>query len=79
MNHGMPPWCGHSVELHAFPVKTLQSAGRHVQVRKYVADMVLVARGMDFAGHLCYGYRQVHRSLTATNMSFAMVLMSNVF
>eukprot|EP00971_Amphidinium_carterae_P223908 4442807-Amphidinium_carterae.1 len=30
--------------------------------------MVLVARGMDFIRHLCYGYRHVHRSLTEANM-----------
>eukprot|EP00971_Amphidinium_carterae_P199618 3962260-Amphidinium_carterae.1 len=44
------------------------SAGRHVTVRKYVDDMVLVASGPCFAGHLCYGYRQVHKSLTQANM-----------
>eukprot|EP00971_Amphidinium_carterae_P110569 2190351-Amphidinium_carterae.1 len=28
--HGMPPGCGHAVDLlHAFLLKTLQSAGRH--------------------------------------------------
>eukprot|EP00971_Amphidinium_carterae_P165904 3288554-Amphidinium_carterae.1 len=30
--------------------------------------MVLIASGPCFAGHLCYGYRQVLRSLTAANM-----------
>eukprot|EP00971_Amphidinium_carterae_P241970 4804262-Amphidinium_carterae.2 len=30
--------------------------------------MVLVASGPCFAGHLCYGYRQVHKSLTKANM-----------
>eukprot|EP00971_Amphidinium_carterae_P134857 2672527-Amphidinium_carterae.1 len=65
----MPPGCGHAVDLlHAFLLKTLQSAGRHVTVRKYVDDMVLVASGPCFAGHLCYGYRQVHKSLTKANM-----------
>eukprot|EP00971_Amphidinium_carterae_P299768 5955908-Amphidinium_carterae.2 len=59
--HGMPPGCGHAVDLlHAFLLKTLQSAGRHASVRTYVDDMVLVASGPCFAGHLCYGYRQVH-------------------
>eukprot|EP00971_Amphidinium_carterae_P260313 5164637-Amphidinium_carterae.1 len=67
--HGMPPGCGHAVDLlHAFLLKTLQSAGRHVSVRKYVDDMVLIASGPCFAGHLCYGYRQVLKSLTAANM-----------
>eukprot|EP00971_Amphidinium_carterae_P350262 6491460-Amphidinium_carterae.2 len=67
--HGMPLGCGHAVDLlHAFLLKTLQSAGRHVSVRKYVDDMVLVASGPCFAGHLCYGYRQAHRSLTKVNM-----------
>eukprot|EP00971_Amphidinium_carterae_P233542 4634806-Amphidinium_carterae.1 len=57
--HGMPPGCGHAVDLlHAFLLKTLKSAGRHVSVRKYVDDMVLVASGPCFAGHLCYAYRQ---------------------
>eukprot|EP00971_Amphidinium_carterae_P234850 4660208-Amphidinium_carterae.1 len=57
--HGMPPGCGHAVDLlHAFLLKTLKSAGRHVSVRKCVDDMVLVASGPCFAGHLCHGYRQ---------------------
>eukprot|EP00971_Amphidinium_carterae_P033977 668889-Amphidinium_carterae.1 len=44
--HGMPPGCGHAVDLlHAFLLKTLKSTGRHVTVRKYVDDMVLVASG----------------------------------
>eukprot|EP00971_Amphidinium_carterae_P089629 1774291-Amphidinium_carterae.1 len=61
--HGMPLVCGHAVDLlHAFLLKTLKSAGRYVFVRKYVDDMVLVASGLCFAGHLCYGYRQVHKS-----------------
>eukprot|EP00971_Amphidinium_carterae_P263410 5226246-Amphidinium_carterae.1 len=65
--HGMPPGCGHAVDLlHAFLLKTLNSAGQHV--RKYVDDMVLVASGPCFAGHLCYGYRQVHWSPTLANM-----------
>eukprot|EP00971_Amphidinium_carterae_P086028 1701838-Amphidinium_carterae.1 len=33
--HGIPPGCGHAVDLlHAFLLKTLQSAGRPVSVRK---------------------------------------------
>eukprot|EP00971_Amphidinium_carterae_P117003 2317112-Amphidinium_carterae.3 len=45
--HGMPPGCGHAVDLlHAFLLKTLQSAGSKVEVRKYVDDMVLVATAM---------------------------------
>eukprot|EP00971_Amphidinium_carterae_P219712 4362311-Amphidinium_carterae.1 len=41
--HGMPPGCGHAVDLlHAFLLKTLQSAGSKVEVRKYVDDIVLV-------------------------------------
>eukprot|EP00971_Amphidinium_carterae_P343039 6482569-Amphidinium_carterae.1 len=67
--HGMPPGCGHAADLlHAFLLGTLQSAGRHVSVRKYVDDMVFVAPGPCFAGHLCYGYRQVHKSFTKANM-----------
>eukprot|EP00971_Amphidinium_carterae_P297829 5917642-Amphidinium_carterae.1 len=65
----MPPGCGHAVDLlHAFLLKTLNSAGRHVTIRKYVDDMVLVAHGPCFAGHLCYGYRQVHKSLIKANV-----------
>eukprot|EP00971_Amphidinium_carterae_P070931 1402722-Amphidinium_carterae.2 len=67
--HGMPPGCGHAVDLlHAFLLKTLQSAGRHISVHKCVDDMVLVAKVYNFAGNLCYGYRQVHRNLTAANI-----------
>eukprot|EP00971_Amphidinium_carterae_P350462 6491558-Amphidinium_carterae.2 len=67
--HGMPPGCGHAVDLlHAFLLMTLKSAGRHVSVRKYVDDMVLEASGPCFARHLCYGYQQVHKSLTKANM-----------
>eukprot|EP00971_Amphidinium_carterae_P094422 1869277-Amphidinium_carterae.1 len=48
----MPPGCGHAIDLlHAFLAKTLHSTGRQVQVRKCVDDMVLVAKGCDFAGH----------------------------
>eukprot|EP00971_Amphidinium_carterae_P334400 6469671-Amphidinium_carterae.1 len=55
--HGMPPACGHAVDLlHAFLLKTLKSAG------KYVDDM-LVAKGPNFAGNLCHGYRHVHKSV----------------
>eukprot|EP00971_Amphidinium_carterae_P205299 4074816-Amphidinium_carterae.1 len=57
--HGMPPGCGHAVDLlHAFLSKTLQSAGSKVEVRKYVDDMVLVAKGNHFAVHLCQAYRR---------------------
>eukprot|EP00971_Amphidinium_carterae_P173425 3437836-Amphidinium_carterae.1 len=35
--HGMPPGCGHAVDLlHAFLLKTLKSTGRHVSVRKFI-------------------------------------------
>eukprot|EP00971_Amphidinium_carterae_P140046 2774883-Amphidinium_carterae.1 len=41
---GFPPGCGHVVGLlHASLVRALQSAGRQVEVRKYVDDMVLAA------------------------------------
>eukprot|EP00971_Amphidinium_carterae_P183417 3640459-Amphidinium_carterae.2 len=67
--HGMPPGCGHSVDLlHSFLLKTLKSAGPLVEVRKYVDDMVLVAKGTHFAVHLCQAYRRVHHSLTQANM-----------
>eukprot|EP00971_Amphidinium_carterae_P154596 3065692-Amphidinium_carterae.2 len=60
--HGMPPGCGHAVDLlHAFLLKTLQSVGRHVSVRKHVDDMVLIASGPCFAGHLCYNICLVGR------------------
>eukprot|EP00971_Amphidinium_carterae_P337970 6475078-Amphidinium_carterae.4 len=37
--HGMPPGCGHAVDLlHAFLIKTTQSAGPKVEARKYVDD-----------------------------------------
>eukprot|EP00971_Amphidinium_carterae_P256966 5101521-Amphidinium_carterae.1 len=39
---GLPPGCGLAIDLlHAFLIRTLQSAGRQVEVRKYVDDMVL--------------------------------------
>eukprot|EP00971_Amphidinium_carterae_P152721 3027054-Amphidinium_carterae.4 len=67
--HGMPPGCGHAVDLlHAFLLKTLQSAGSQVEVRKYVEDMVLVATGHQFALHLCHAYRRAHSSLTKANV-----------
>eukprot|EP00971_Amphidinium_carterae_P347327 6489264-Amphidinium_carterae.2 len=63
----MPPGCGHAVDLlHAILIKTLQIAGPKVEVRKYVD--VLVAKGKNFAVHLCQAYRRVHRSLTQANM-----------
>eukprot|EP00971_Amphidinium_carterae_P166115 3292667-Amphidinium_carterae.4 len=67
--HGMPLGCGHAVDLlHVFLIKTLQCAGPKVEVRKYVDDMVLVAKGTHFGVHLCQAYRRVHRSLTQANM-----------
>eukprot|EP00971_Amphidinium_carterae_P342651 6482035-Amphidinium_carterae.2 len=56
--------------LHAFEIliKSLRCAGRQVEVRKYVDDMVLISSGPNFAGNLCYAYRQVLRSLTIVNM-----------
>eukprot|EP00971_Amphidinium_carterae_P319367 6347384-Amphidinium_carterae.1 len=39
---GLPPGCGLAVDLlHAFLIRTLQSAGRQVEVCKYVDDMIL--------------------------------------
>eukprot|EP00971_Amphidinium_carterae_P257484 5111229-Amphidinium_carterae.1 len=50
---GLPPGCGLAVDLlQAFLVRTLQSAGRQVEVRKYVDDMVLVAAGRYFAHYV---------------------------
>eukprot|EP00971_Amphidinium_carterae_P309705 6154667-Amphidinium_carterae.2 len=50
---GLPPGCGLAVDLlHAFLIRTLQSAGRQVEVHKYVDDMVLVAAGPYFAHYL---------------------------
>eukprot|EP00971_Amphidinium_carterae_P279337 5545376-Amphidinium_carterae.1 len=66
---GLPPGCGHAVDmLHAFLIKSLRCAGRQVEVRKYVDDMVLISSGPGFAGNLCYAYRQVLRSLMSVNM-----------
>eukprot|EP00971_Amphidinium_carterae_P031068 611423-Amphidinium_carterae.1 len=45
--------------MHAFLVRTMQSAGRQVEVRKYVVDMVLVAAGPFFAHYLRDSYRDV--------------------
>eukprot|EP00971_Amphidinium_carterae_P298509 5931060-Amphidinium_carterae.2 len=43
--HGMPLGRGHAVDLlHSFLLKALQSAGRLVEVRKYVDDVMLVAK-----------------------------------
>eukprot|EP00971_Amphidinium_carterae_P297196 5904288-Amphidinium_carterae.1 len=57
---GLPPGCAHSglaVDLlHVFLIRTLQSAGRHVEVRKYVDDMVLVSSGPHFAHNLRDSY-----------------------
>eukprot|EP00971_Amphidinium_carterae_P273953 5437239-Amphidinium_carterae.1 len=67
--HGMPAGCGHAVDLlHAFLLKTLESAGAQVEVRKYVDDMVIVAKGPHFAVEVCQAYRRVHRSLTQAKM-----------
>eukprot|EP00971_Amphidinium_carterae_P350643 6491664-Amphidinium_carterae.2 len=54
--------------LHACLIMSLRCAGRQVEVRKYVDDMVLISSGPGFAGNLCFAYRQVLRSLTAVNM-----------
>eukprot|EP00971_Amphidinium_carterae_P053305 1049913-Amphidinium_carterae.2 len=47
----------------------MQSASSKVELRKYVDDMVLVAKGNHFAVHLCQAYRRVHSSLTKANMN----------
>eukprot|EP00971_Amphidinium_carterae_P193317 3836290-Amphidinium_carterae.1 len=66
---GLPPRCGLAVDLlHAFLVGTLRSAGRQVEVRKYVDNMVLVAAGLYFAHYLRGSYRSVPRALTHVNM-----------
>eukprot|EP00971_Amphidinium_carterae_P208450 4135785-Amphidinium_carterae.1 len=54
--------------LHAFLLKTLQSAGGQLTVRKYVDDMVLVAKGPNFASKLCHGYRQVPKIFAQANV-----------
>eukprot|EP00971_Amphidinium_carterae_P256400 5090926-Amphidinium_carterae.1 len=68
--HGMPPGCGHAVDLlHAFLLKTLKSAGRRVSVRKCVDDMVLVA--CCLRPLLCWAplpWIPVRKSLTKANM-----------
>eukprot|EP00971_Amphidinium_carterae_P090951 1800221-Amphidinium_carterae.1 len=46
-----------TMNLHAFLIRTLQSAGRQVEVRKYVDDMVLVAAGPHFAHYLRDSYK----------------------
>eukprot|EP00971_Amphidinium_carterae_P134074 2656924-Amphidinium_carterae.1 len=66
---GLPPGCGLAVDLlHAFLIRTLQRAGRQVEVRKYVDDMVLVASGPHFAHHLRDSYRNVLKALKQANM-----------
>eukprot|EP00971_Amphidinium_carterae_P004611 92254-Amphidinium_carterae.1 len=61
---GFPPGCGLAVDLlHAFLVRTLQSAGRQREVRKCVDDMVLVAAGPYFAHYFQGSY-----SFTQANM-----------
>eukprot|EP00971_Amphidinium_carterae_P235644 4676296-Amphidinium_carterae.1 len=57
---GLPPGCGLAVDfLHALLVRTLQSAGDPVEVRKCVDDMVLVAAGPCFEHYLRDSYRDV--------------------
>eukprot|EP00971_Amphidinium_carterae_P049371 973026-Amphidinium_carterae.1 len=66
---GLPPGCGLVVDLlHAFLIRTLQSAGRQVEVRKYVDDMVLVAHGPHFAHYLRDSYKSVQNALKQANM-----------
>eukprot|EP00971_Amphidinium_carterae_P316927 6300356-Amphidinium_carterae.1 len=62
--------CGHAVDLlYSFLLKTLQSTGPLVEVRKYVEDMVLVAKGTHFAVNLYQAYRRVHhQSFTQANV-----------
>eukprot|EP00971_Amphidinium_carterae_P047606 937765-Amphidinium_carterae.1 len=57
--------------LHAVLTRTLQSAGRQVEVRKYVDDMdhmVLVASGPYFAHYLWDSFRDVIKALRHANM-----------
>eukprot|EP00971_Amphidinium_carterae_P206867 4104714-Amphidinium_carterae.2 len=62
---GLQRGSGHAVDLlHAFLIKSLQCAGRQVEVRKYV----LISSGPNFAGNLCFAYRKVLKSLTDVNM-----------
>eukprot|EP00971_Amphidinium_carterae_P089509 1771668-Amphidinium_carterae.1 len=66
---GRPLGCGQAVDLlHVFLIKSLRCAGRQVEVRKYVDDMVLISSGPNFPGNLCFAYRQVLNSLTKVNM-----------
>eukprot|EP00971_Amphidinium_carterae_P100890 1996133-Amphidinium_carterae.2 len=66
---GLPPGCGLAVDLlHAFLIRTLQSARRQVEVRKYVDDMVLIASAPYFAHHLRDSYRDVMKALRQANM-----------
>eukprot|EP00971_Amphidinium_carterae_P003459 68099-Amphidinium_carterae.2 len=66
---GLPPGCGLAVDLlHTFLIRTLQRAGRQVEVRKYVDDMVLVASGPHFAHYLHDGYRNVIKAPNQANM-----------
>eukprot|EP00971_Amphidinium_carterae_P043499 855867-Amphidinium_carterae.1 len=52
---GLPLGCSHAVDLlHNFLIKSLRSAGRQVDVRKYGDDVVLIGSGANFAGNLCY-------------------------
>eukprot|EP00971_Amphidinium_carterae_P263450 5226747-Amphidinium_carterae.1 len=54
--------------LHVFLIKSIRCAGRQVEVRKYVDDMVLISSGPNLAGNPCFAYRQVPASLTAVNV-----------
>eukprot|EP00971_Amphidinium_carterae_P147845 2930466-Amphidinium_carterae.1 len=66
---GLPPGCGLAVDLlHAFLIRTLQSAGRQVEVCEYVDDMVLVAAGPHFAHYLRDSYKSVLKALKQANM-----------
>eukprot|EP00971_Amphidinium_carterae_P330704 6463872-Amphidinium_carterae.1 len=66
---GLPPGCGLAVDLlHAFLIRTLQSAGRQVEVRNYVDDMVLVAAGAHFAHYLRDSYKSVLKALKQANV-----------
>eukprot|EP00971_Amphidinium_carterae_P028535 561611-Amphidinium_carterae.1 len=66
---GLPPGCGLAVDLlHASLLRTLQSAGRQVEVRKYVDDMVLVAAGPYFALYLRDSYQDVIKAQKQANM-----------
>eukprot|EP00971_Amphidinium_carterae_P148881 2951664-Amphidinium_carterae.1 len=50
--HGMPPGCGHAVDL----------------IHAFLLSTLQSAGRHISVRNLCYGYRQVHRGLTAANM-----------